>query len=307
MATTHTFTLTGENIAQGKIDEINGRICEMIRDSLNAKLDGFKTTLGKITDVALEEAKTKLMDKMHLNFISAFNTKLNEFSAEVARSDFSQDLTSKLIADLGVKFRDAIEGGFDNPSIEYYAKFIKFMEGLKNDKLGITEVDEAINAIEAAIEAAEKAAAEKATEEAKGVATKEATEKAKNAAKNAAEKANKEAGKNATAEVTAAAAAVESAAAAAAAAAAAVESAVDLDALKVTLTKLKGTLEELKTKLGTMSGGQRKTIKNKTIKNKTKKKKQVKTKTIKNKTIKKKQVKTKPKTKIKTKTKRKHT
>jgi len=303
MATTHTFTLTGENIAQGKIDEINGRICEMIRDSLNAKLDGFETDLGNITDIALKKAQTNLMDKMELTLIDAFNTKLNKFSEEVAESDFSQDLTSKLIADLGVKFRDAIEGGFDNPSIEYYAKFIKYMESLKNDKLGITEVDEAINAIEAAIEAAEKAAAEKATEEAKGVATKEATEKAKNAAKNAAEKANKEAGKNATAEVTAAAAAVESAAAAAAA----VESAVDLDALKVTLTKLKGTLEELKTKLGTTSGGRKKQVKTKTIKNKTKKKKQVKTKTIKNKTIKKKQVKTKPKTKIKTKTKRKHT
>ena len=210
------------------------------------------------------------MNKMELTFIDAFNAKLNEFSAEVAQSDFSQELTSKLIADLGVKFRDAIEGGFDNPSIEYYVKFIKFMEGLKNDKLGITEVDEAIKAVDDAINVA---TAEKATKAPTEKATEAATEKAKKAAKNATEKAKKEAGNNTITGVESAAKAVTEAAEAVP------EAANTLEALKAKLEALNKALKELKAKLGTTSGWQRKTIKNKTIKNKTKKKKQVKPKT----------------------------
>ena len=284
-------------------NNVQQQICQLVTETINNKYNAEKSRFENIVKDTSDGIVKNLQAQMLGVINEAFNAKLDKFSKEVVDNMSSNDLIAMIIGDLGLKFRDAIDGGFDNPSIEYYAKFIKYMESLKNDKLGITEVDEAINAIEAAIEAAEKAAAEKAADKATNAAT-QATEKAKKAAtqatekaKNAAEKAKKEAGKNATAEVETAAAAAEEVTKAEAA---------DLDTLKGKLEALKAALEELKAKLGTTSGGRKKQVKTKTIKNKTIKKKQVKTKT-KTKTKKKKQVKTKPKTKTKTQTKRKHT
>jgi hypothetical protein len=306
------ITINGSGLDQNHITAITTKTCELMKEALDSQLENFKNGLKDISTKVVASTDGELMEKMHTNFIAAFNEKLNSFSEEIAESDFSKDLINKLIVDLGLNFRDALDGGFDNLYVDFYAKFIKYIQSIMANKLGITEVDKAIAVVD---EAMKKVGA--AVKEAKNVAKEatEATEAAKNAAKeateaakNASTKAQREAQGNeqiTTEAVTNVVKEVTEAAQKVTAAETLVTLKTNLETLKTNLVTLKTNLETLGTNFGITKGGRKKQIK--TTKNNTKKRKQVKpkTKTTKNKTKKRKQV--KPKTKPKTKTKRKYT
>ena len=303
------ITINGSGLDQNHITAITTKTCELMKEALDSQLENFKNGLKDISTKVVASTDGELMEKMHTNFIAAFNEKLNSFSEEIAESDFSKDLINKLIVDLGLNFRDALDGGFDNLYVDFYAKFIKYIQSIMANKLGITEVDKAIAVVD---EAMKKVGA--AVKEAKNAA-KEATEAAKNAAKNAAKEAT-EAAKNASTKAqreaqgneqitTEAVTNVVKEVTEAAQKVTAAETLVtfpnletlkpnletlktNLVTLKTNLVTLKTNLETLGTNFGITKGGRKKQIK--TTKNNTKKRKQV-----------------KPKTKPKTKTKRKYT
>jgi len=122
------FELTGNNITPGQIDEINEKICTMIKDSLNSKLDGFETKLGNISETVLTNARNNLMEKMELAFLEGFNEKLDEFKQHIVNNKKSDDLMQEIIYELGIKFDDALTDKQDSNYAEVYAKFVKFME-----------------------------------------------------------------------------------------------------------------------------------------------------------------------------------
>ena len=50
-----TFELMGTNISESEKEKITGDICTMIANSLNSKLEGFKTDLSNISDNVLKK------------------------------------------------------------------------------------------------------------------------------------------------------------------------------------------------------------------------------------------------------------
>ena len=124
----YTFTLTGTNITQTEQAKITGEICKMIEDSLNSKLEGFKTKLGNISDAVIKQTESDLMDKMKDVFIQSFNKKLDEFKQYIVENQKSDELMQQIIYELGIKFDAALAGNRDSGNAEDYAKFVEYMK-----------------------------------------------------------------------------------------------------------------------------------------------------------------------------------
>jgi len=133
----YTFTLTGTNITPTEQAKINEKICRMIEDSLNSKLEGFKTKLANISDAVINQTESGLMEKMKDVFIQSFNKKLDEFKQYIVENQKSDELMQQIIYELGIKFDDALTDKQDSNYAEVYAKFVKFMEAEKEkEELG---------------------------------------------------------------------------------------------------------------------------------------------------------------------------
>ena len=131
----YTFTLTGTNITQTEQAKINEKICRMIEDSLNSKLEGFKTNLGEISDGVLAKTRDTLMEKMELAFMKSFEDKLDEFKKQIVDNQKSDELMQQIIYELGIKFDAALEGNRDSSNIDSYTRFAETHEqSLKSDK-----------------------------------------------------------------------------------------------------------------------------------------------------------------------------
>ena len=121
----YTFTLMGNNITPAVREEITGKICEMIADSLNSKLAGFKTDLSEISNDVLKKAQDNLMKEMELVFLGAFNDKLDEFKKQIVDNPKSENLMQEIIYELGLQFNEALASKRDIGNAPVYAKVVE--------------------------------------------------------------------------------------------------------------------------------------------------------------------------------------
>ena len=132
----YSFTITGENMPKDKMDELNGKICRMISDALNSKLNDFEVDLGNIAMNATKYAEEKLATKILAIINNGLETELKQFYAKVNDDSSTDELIDRIIGDFGLKLRDGWQGRRDEAYFEDYVRFLQLIDGkLKTDEL----------------------------------------------------------------------------------------------------------------------------------------------------------------------------
>jgi F0F1-type ATP synthase delta subunit len=123
-----------KQLSAAQLNNIEEKICEKIKNTIESKYRIQQKKFEDIVDNTANGIVGKLQDKFVGIIEKNFDEKLAQFYDQVS-NETSIDLIDKIIAEVGLKFNEALDERWDNDNITNYSNYIKYFKGLQEDAI----------------------------------------------------------------------------------------------------------------------------------------------------------------------------